>query len=75
MGAVCLRREKKIEQRVCLTFCVSNRITAMKPLNTLQKCSGESRTQVFEWQKAVTQNFPHASLPSISVSDDKEKCL
>ena len=43
--------EKKIEQRVCLKFCVSKGITATESLKTLQKCYGEStlsRTQVFE---------------------------
>ena len=42
---------KKIEQRVCLKFCVSNGITATESLKMLQKCFREftlSRTQVFE---------------------------
>ena len=71
--------EKDIEQRVCLKFCVSNRITAMKSLKMLQKCFGESTlstTQVFEWHEAfsegreVVENLPHASRPSTSVNDD-----
>ena len=70
---------KKIEQRVCLKFCVSNGITATESLKMLQKCFGEStlsRTQVFEWHKAfsegreVVENFPHASRPSTSVNHD-----
>jgi len=70
--------EKKIE-RVCLKFCVSNGITATESLKMLQKCFGEStlsRTQVFEWHKAfsedreVVENLPYASRPSISVNDD-----
>ena len=43
---------RKIEQRVCLKFCVSNGITAIESLKMLQKYFGEStlsRTQVFEW--------------------------
>ena len=42
---------KKIEQRVCLKFFVSNGITATESLKMLQKCFWEStlsRTQVFE---------------------------
>lgn len=71
--------EKKIEQRVCLKFCVSNGITATESLKMLQKCFGEStlsRTQVFEWHKAfsegreVVENLSHASRPSTSVNDD-----
>ena len=70
---------EKIEQRVCLKFCVSNGITATESLKMLQKCFGEStlsRTQVFEWHKAfsegreVVENLPHASRPSTSVNDD-----
>ena len=67
---------KKIEQRVCLKFCVSNGITATESLKILQKCFGESilsRTQVFEWHKAfseVVENLPHASRQSTSVNDD-----
>ena len=34
--------EKKIEQRVCLKFCVSNGITATESLKMLQKCFWES---------------------------------
>jgi len=71
--------EKKIEQRVCLKFCVFNGITATESLKMLQKCFGEStlsRTQVFEWHKAfsegreVVENLPHASRSSTSVNDD-----
>ena len=70
---------KKIEQQVCLKFCVSNGITAMESLKMLQKCFGEStvsRAQVFECHKAfsegreVVENLPHASRPSTSVNDD-----
>ena len=70
---------KKIEQRVCLKFCVSNGITATESLKMLQKCFGEStlsRTQVFERHKAfsegreVVENLSHASRPSTSVNDD-----
>ena len=70
---------KKIEQRVCLKFCVSNGITATESLKMLQKCFGESTpsiTQVFEWHKAfsegreVVENLPNASRPSTSVNDD-----
>ena len=70
---------KKIEQRVCLKFCVSNGITAMESLKMLQKCYREStlsRTQAFEWHKAfsedreVVENLPHANRPSTSVNDD-----
>ena len=74
--------EKKIEQRVCLKFCVSNGITATESLKMLQKCLGEStlsRTQVFESHKAfsegheVIENLPHASHPSTSVNNNIEK--
>ena len=50
--------DKKIEQRVCLKFCVSNGITATESLKMLQKCFGESilsRTQIFEWHKAFSK--------------------
>ena len=71
--------EKKTEQRVCLKFYVSNGITATESLKMLQKCFGEStlsRTQVFEWNKAISEgrevveNLHHASRPSTSVNDD-----
>ena len=71
--------EKKIEQRVCLKFCISNKITATESLKMLQKSFGMStlsRTQVFEWHKAfsegreVVENLPHASRPSTFVNDD-----
>ena len=67
---------KKIDQRVCLKFCVSNGITATESLEMLQKCFREStlsRTQVFEWHKAfsedreVVENLPYASRSSTSV--------
>ena len=70
---------KKIVQRICLEFCVSNEITATASLKILQKCFGEStlpRTQVFECHKAfsegrkVVENLPHASRPSTSVNVD-----
>ena len=77
--------EKKLEQRVCLKFCVVNGITATESLKMLLKCFGEStlsRTQVFEWHRAfsegreVVENLPHASRPSTSVNDDNfEKVL
>ena len=88
LATIGLRRErlpgdfyfgKKIEQRVCLKFCVFNGITATESLKMLQKYFGEStllRTQVFEWHKAfsegrgVVENLPHASRPSTSVNDD-----
>ena len=71
--------EKKIEQRVCLKFCVSNGITATESLKMLQKCFGEStlsRTQTFEKHKAfskgreVVKNVPHTSHLSTPVNDD-----
>ena len=89
LTAIGLRREKfvwqfllwnkKIEQRVCLKFCVSNGITAMESLKMLQKCSGEStlsKTQVFEWHEIFSEgrefveNLPYAIRPSTSVDDD-----
>ena len=88
LAAIGLRREKfvwrfllwkKIEQQVCLKFCVSNGITATGSLKMLQKCFGESilsRTQVFKWHKAfsegreIVENLPHASRPTTSVNDD-----
>ena len=71
---------KKIEQRVCLKFCVSNGITATESLKMLQKCFGESTLsimQVFEWHEAfsecheMVENLPYASRPrpSTSVND------
>ena len=51
---------KKIEQRVCLKFCVSNGITDTESLKMLQKCFGEStlsRTQVFKWHKAFSEGL------------------
>ena len=72
--------EKKIEKRVCLKFCVSNRITAIGSLKILQKSfeeSTRSRTQVFERHKAfsecreVVKNLLHTSRPSTSVNEDK----
>ena len=71
--------DNKIEQRVCLKFCVSNGITDTDSLKILQKCFGEStlsRTQVFEWHKAfsecreILENLPYACRPSTSVNDD-----
>ena len=71
--------EKKIEQRVCLKFCVSNGITATESLKMLQTCFGEStlsKMQVFELHKAfsesreVVENLPRASRSSISVNED-----
>ena len=49
---------KKIEQQVCLKFCVSNGIKVTESLKMLQKCFGEStpsRMQVFEWHKAFNE--------------------
>ena len=63
---------KKIEQQVCLKFCVSNGITSTKSLKMLQKSFGEytlSRTQVFKCHKVV-ENLHHASRPSTSVNVD-----
>ena len=71
--------EKKIEQRVCLKFYVSNGVTAKESLKMLPKCFGKctlSRTQVFECHKAfregceVVENLTHVSCPSTSVNDD-----
>ena len=72
--------KKKIEERVCLKFCVPNGITATKSLKMLQKGFGEStlsRMQVFEWHKAFSEghesveNLSHVSRPSTPVNDDK----
>ena len=71
--------ENKIEQRVCLKFCVSNGITATESLKMLQKCFREStlsRTQIFGLHKASSEgrefveNLSHASRLSASVNDD-----
>ena len=74
-----LNMENKIEQRICLKFCVYNEITATQSLEILQKCFGKStllRKQVFEWHKAINEgrevadNLSHTSHPSTSVNDD-----
>ena len=70
---------KKIEQRICLKFCISKGNTTTELLKMLQKCFEEpilSRMQVFEWHKAcsegrkVVENLPHASRPSTSVNNE-----
>lgn len=70
--------DKKIEQRVCLKFCVANGIKASESFKMLQKCYGEStlsKSQVYEWHKAFSegrediQNLPPSGRPSTAVND------
>jgi hypothetical protein len=44
-----------MEQRVCLKFCIADRISCLESLKMLQEADGEStlsKTRAFEWYKA-----------------------
>lgn len=48
--------EEKIEQRICIKFCVKNAITRSDTLKMLQKCYGDatlSKTRVNDWYGRV----------------------
>ncbi|XP_037938203.1 protein GVQW3-like [Teleopsis dalmanni] len=70
--------EKLVEQRVCLKFCVSNKIPCAESLKMLQKTYNEScmsKTQAYEWYKAfkegrdVVYDLPRSGRPSTSTND------
>lgn len=67
--------EKNIDQRVCLKFCVANKIPCSEALKMLEKAFGEcviSRTRAFEWYKAFKEgreavnDLPRSGRPSTS---------
>jgi len=76
---------EKIEQRICLKFCIANRISCAESLKMLQKAYGEStlsKTRAYEWYSAlksdrdVVKDLPRSGRPSTSsteVNIDKVK--
>ncbi|EGI63873.1 FLJ37770-like protein [Acromyrmex echinatior] len=47
---------EKIEQRICLKFCIANGISYAESLKMLQKAYGESilsKTRAYEWYSAL----------------------
>ncbi|EGI67902.1 FLJ37770-like protein, partial [Acromyrmex echinatior] len=76
---------KKIEQRICLKFCIANGISCAESLKMLQKAYGEStlsKTRAYEWYSAlksgrdVVKDLPRSGRPSTSsteVNIDKVK--
>jgi len=75
--------KKRIEQRVCLKFCVANEISCADALKMLQKAYGDSslsKSQVYEWYKLfkdgreIVEDLPRAGCPLTSNTDvDKVK--
>lgn len=70
---------KKIDQRICVKFCVSNGITATKTLEMMQIAFGNntlSRTQVFNWHKSFkegrvdVEDEPRSGRPSTATDDN-----
>ena len=76
---------EKIEQRICLKFCIANRISCAESLKMLQKAYGEStlsKTRAYEWYSAlksgrdVVKDLSRSGRPSTSsteVNIDKVK--
>ena len=74
-----LTMEKLVEQRVCLTFCVSSKILCAE---MLQKTYGEScmsKTQAYEWYKGfkesreVVGDLPRFGRPSTSTNNENRQ--
>jgi histone-lysine N-methyltransferase SETMAR len=70
---------KKFDQRICVKFCVSNRITASKTLEMMQIAFRDntlSRTQVFDWHKSFkegsvnVEDEPQSGKPSTATDDN-----
>jgi len=70
---------KKIDQRICVKFCVANGITATKTLEMMQIAFGDntlSRTQVFNWHKSFkegrvdVEDEPRSGRPSTATDDN-----
>lgn len=68
-----------VEQRVCLKFCVSNKISCAEALKMLTAADGDStmsKTQAYEWYKefkagrTVVDDLPRFGRPSTSVTDE-----
>lgn len=71
--------EIQVEQRICLKFCYSNKISASDALKMLQTAYGDSalsRARVFDWYKSFkegrtsVENLPHERRPATSVNDE-----
>ncbi|XP_018371295.1 PREDICTED: putative uncharacterized protein FLJ37770 [Trachymyrmex cornetzi] len=70
--------EKRVEQRVCLKFCVANEISCADALKMLQKAYGDcslSKSQVYEWYKffkdgrEIVEDLPRSGRPLTSNTD------
>ncbi|CAK9827766.1 Mariner Mos1 transposase [Anthophora retusa] len=68
-----------VEQRVCLKFCFSNKISCAEALKMLAVAYGDStisKTQAYEWYKklkdgrTVVDDLPRSGRPSTSVTDE-----
>ena len=73
-----LQIEQNLEQRVCLKFCVANKISCAESLKMLQKVYGESvlsKIRAYEWYTAfkggseVVENFSRSGEPSTCSTD------
>ena len=67
-------KDKNIEQRICLKFCIANEISYAESLKMLQKAYGEStlsKTRACEWYSAfksgrdVVEDLPRSDRPSM----------
>ncbi|KAG5328011.1 GVQW3 protein, partial [Acromyrmex charruanus] len=70
--------KKRVEQRVCLKFCVANEISCVNALKMLQKAYGDSslsKSQVYEWYKLfkegreIVEDLPRSGRPLTSNTD------
>lgn len=68
-----------VEQRVCLKFCVFNKISCAEALKMLTETYGDStmsKTQAYEWYKEfkagriVVDDLPRSGRPSTSITDE-----
>lgn len=71
--------DEKVEQRVCLKFCVANGISCADSLKMLQKAFGDaliSKTRAYEWYRAfkggrkVVEDLERSGRPSTSRMDE-----
>lgn len=71
--------DKKLEQRVCVKFCVANGFSAAETLRMLQKAFGEdsmSQNRTFVWHKDFKEgresvsDMPRSGRPSTSTTDE-----